>query len=47
MAKWIIQDMGGNICVWYNDFEDETSFGKEKDIVYEIRQNGRCIKIAV
>ena len=39
--------MGGNIRVWYNDFEDETSFGKKKDIVYEIRQNEKYIKIAV
>ena len=44
---WIIQDMDGNIRVWYNDFEDETFFGKEKDIVYEKLQNGEYIKVAV
>ena len=32
---WIIQDLDGNIRVWYNDLEDETFFGKESDIVYE------------
>ncbi len=44
---WIIQDMDGNIRVWYNDLEDETFFGKEKDIVYEKLQNGKYIKVAV
>lgn len=44
---WIIQDMDGNVRVWYNDLEDETFFGKEKDIVYEKHTDGKYIKITV
>lgn len=44
---WIIQDMDGNIRVWYNDFTDETFFGKEKDIVYTKAENGKYIRVAV
>lgn len=44
---WIIQDMDGNIRVWYSDLQDETFFGKEKDIVYAKAENGEYIKVAV
>ena len=41
---WIIE-ADGNIRVWYPDSE-ETFFGKEKDIIYEVSGN-EYIKIAV
>ena len=44
---WIIQDMDNNVRVWYNDLEDETFFGKEKDIVYEKTDKGQYVQVAV
>lgn len=44
---WIIQDMDGNIRVWYNDLEDETFFGREDSIVYEKVGCDEYIKVAV
>lgn len=44
---WIIQEMDGSICVWYNDLEDETFFGRESDIVYEKIGCDEYIKVAV
>jgi len=43
---WIIQDANGNIRVWDPDAE-ETFFGKDKDIVYEVAGKDKYIKIAV
>ncbi len=43
---WIIQDMDGTIRVWYPDME-ETFFGKDKDIVYEVAGKEEYIKVAV
>ena len=42
---WIIQESDGKIRVWYHDSE-ETFFGKEKDIVYEVSGN-EYMKIAI
>lgn len=42
---WLIEEDDGNIRVWYPDSE-ETFFGKEKDIVYEV-SGDEYIKIAV
>lgn len=42
---WIVQETDGNIRVWYPDSE-ETFFGREKDIVYEVLGN-EYMKIAV
>lgn len=45
---WIIQEMDGTIRVWYDDMEDETFFGNEKDIVYEkVEGKEEYIKVAV
>lgn len=44
---WIIQDMDGNVRVWYNDLEDETFFGRESDIVFEKVGRDGYIKVAV
>jgi hypothetical protein len=44
---WIVQEMNGNIRVWYNELEGETFFGKGNDIVYEKMKNGDYIKVAV
>lgn len=43
---WIVQETNGSIRVWYPDSE-ETFFGKETDIVYEITGEREYIKIAV
>ncbi len=43
---WIIQEMEGNIRVWYPD-DEETFFGKDKDIVYEVAGKNEYIKVAV
>lgn len=42
---WIIQDMD-NIRVWYPDSE-ETFFGNDKDIVYQVSGKEGYIKVAV
>lgn len=42
---WIIEETDGNVRVWYPDSE-ETFFGKENDIVYEVIGN-EYMKIAV
>lgn len=44
---WIIQDMDGNVRVWLNDFQGETFFGEETDIVYEKVGTDEYIKVAV
>jgi len=43
---WIIQQIDGEIRVWYPDME-ETFFGNDKDIVYEVAGKDEYIKIAV
>lgn len=42
---WIIQEMNGAIRVWHPDSE-ETFFGNERDIIYEVSEN-EYLKIAV
>ncbi len=43
---WIIQEMDGTIRVWYPDME-ETFFGNDKDIVYEVVGKDEYVKVAV
>lgn len=43
---WIIQEMDGGIRVWYPDVE-ETFFGNDKDIVYEVAGKDEYIKVEV
>lgn len=47
-VSWIIQDMEGNIRVWYRDYDCENFFGAHNDIVYEkTDEKGNYIKITV
>ena len=46
-ASWIIQDMEGNIRVWYRDYDDENFFGLHNDIVYEKSGDTEYIKVAI
>lgn len=46
-GAWIIQDMEGNIRVWYRDYDGENFFGRDNDIVYEKSGNEEYRKVAV